>query len=381
MMRWMILAILVVALSAAATVAVQFLPSSGSGADEGPAAVVPKKPDGPAPAVDVEGGTSFNFGTLPQMITSSHAWVVKNVGRADLKLVVKGTTCKCTVANLGAGGESAIKPGDKTEIRLEWNTKEVSGEFRQTATIATNDPLHPELTFEVAGDVEPPIVMYPPDPVVHIATIPNEKGEVVSKAFFSPDRPGFKITAVTSSRPELVEGAVKPLEGDQLRQFSSRGKVKAGQLLEVRIKPGTALGPFSEELILATDHPSRPELRLVVMGRLVGPINLAPEEVRLINVSGPRGGHALLSVFVRGQDDTKFTVEKAPAPLKVEIKPADEQARASASTVKTRQYRMTVTVPPGTPAGEIVGTIELKTDHPQAGHMSVPVRVVVVDAG
>ena len=378
MLRWMLLAVLVIALSAAATVAVQFLPSSES--DAGPAALLPKKPEGPAPAVDVEGGTSFNFGTLPQMITSSHAWVVRNVGKADLKLMVKGTTCKCTVANLGAGGEAAIKPGEPTEIRLEWNTKEGSGPFQQTATIATNDPLHPELTFEISGEVQPPIVMWPPDPAVNLPTVQNDKGEVVNKAFFSPDRQGFKITSVKSSRPDLLEATVKAMDADQLKQFASHAKVKAGQLMEVRVKPSTALGPFSEELLIATDHPSRPELRLMVMGRLVGPINVAPEDVRLTNVSGERGGHALLSIYVRGQEDTKFTVVSAPAPLKVEVKPVDESARPAGTGAKGRQYRMTVTIPPGAPSGEIGGAIELKTDHPQAGRVSVPVRVVVVGA-
>jgi len=378
MMRWMLLAVLVVALSAAATVAVQFLPSSES--DAGTAPVLPKQSAGPAPAVDVAGGTSFNFGTLPQMITSSHAWVVKNVGKADLKLMVGPTSCKCTVANLGAGGEAAIKPGEPTEIRLEWNTKDGSVPFHQTATINTNDPLHPQLVFEVNGEVQPPIVMWPPEPAVNLPTVQNDKGEVVNKAFFSPDRPGFKITSVTSSRPDLLDATVKPMDADQVKQFASTGKVKTGLLMDVRVKPSTALGPFSEELLIATDHPSRPELRLIVMGRLVGPINVAPEEVRLTNLAGDRGGQARLSIYVRGREDTRFTVTSAPTPLKVEVKPADEQARAAGPAASGRQYRLTVTVPPGTPPGEIVGTIELKTDHPQAGRISVPVRIVVVGA-
>ena len=42
---------------------------------------------------------------------------------------------------------------------------------------------------------------------------------------------------------------------------------------------------------------------------------------------------------------------------------------------------MTVTIPPRTPPGVIAGPIVLKTDHPLAGEVKIPVHVVVLGAG
>ena len=116
-----------------------------------------------------------------------------------------------------------------------------------------------------------------------------------------------------------------------------------------------------------------------VFGRLMGAINTAPDEVRLPNVVGARGATALLSLFVRGQADTHFTLEKVPSPLKVSIAAVDDHSTAGASPRKNRQYRVTVSVPRGTPSQAINGTIELKTDHPEAGQLSIPVRILVTE--
>ena len=373
MMRWVLLATLVVALSAAVTVLVQFLPENH------PETVTPPRVEtaGPTPTAVVDGSLTFNFGSMPQLTTSSHTWAVRNEGKGDLTLFVKGTTCKCTVANLGAGGKAAIKPGGQTEIRLEWSTKEVNGIFRQSATIATNDPEHPELAFEVSGTVQPPILIYPPELAVQLASTPNDQGAQADKAIYSPDRPELKITAIKSSRPDLIEGTIKPLDEDRLKTL----KAKAGHLLEIHVKPSTALGPFHEELVISTDHPSQREVRLYVSGKLVGPINTSPDEVRSTNISGERGGIAPpISLWVRGQEETRFDVQSVPSPLKVAIAPADGQAKVGGA-VRGRQYRLTVTVPPGTAPGEIQGMIELKTTHPQAGQLAIPVRIIVVGAG
>lgn len=45
------------------------------------------------------------------------------------------------------------------------------------------------------------------------------------------------------------------------------------------------------------------------------------------------------------------------------------------------RYKMTVTVRPGTPAGPVDGDIVLKTDHPRAAEMKIPVTVGISNAG
>lgn len=376
MLRWIILAVLVVVLSAAATVAVQFLPSGE--AKSGSPVSYATVPEGPAPVAVVKEPLGYDFGTMSQLSKGSKAWTIRNEGEADLTLRIKSTTCKCTVANLGADGKAVVAPGKETEIRLEWETKELEGKFAQSATIATNDPVHEEIQLNITGTVQPPIVMVPAEPSVYLANLPNDAGGLANKAIFSLDRPDFAITSVTPSRPDLIDWAIKPLTTPDLKNF----KVTAGHHLEIKVKPSEALGPFSEELILTTDHPNRPELRIAVTGKLIGPINPTPEEVRMPGVSGQSGGSTTLLLLVRGQENTTFTVEKKPDALKVEVAPADQQPRGGVDAAHTlRKYRMTVTVPPGTDPGVIEGPIVLKTDHPRAARVTIPARVLVNGAG
>ena len=41
------------------------------------------------------------------------------------------------------------------------------------------------------------------------------------------------------------------------------------------------------------------------------------------------------------------------------------------------QYRLTATVPPGTPAGVLGHPIVLKTDHPEVAEVKIPVPIIV----
>ena len=209
MIRWLILVAVVIVLSTVATVAVQWTPSAYSDTAV-VAPVVPKKPDGLAPLAEVDQPMIFHFPTMAQQTLGNHLFKIRNAGQADLKLWKGSSTCKCTVANLGTGEEAILKPGEDIDIRLEWNTKLVEGHFDQHATIKTDDPLHAELAFGIEGQVQPPVLMFPPDPLIQFSNLPNEQGGSTLKVFVSPDRPNFKITEVTSSKPDLLEGTVGP---------------------------------------------------------------------------------------------------------------------------------------------------------------------------
>ena len=78
--------------------------------------------------------------------------------------------------------------------------------------------------------------------------------------------------------------------------------------------------------------------------------------------------------MVRGGKETHFEVASAPEKLKIDIVPDDSPGMKG-------RYRMTVTVPPGTPSGKIEGEIVLKTDHPQVQELKIPVDLIVLRSG
>jgi len=56
-----------------------------------------------------------------------------------------------------------------------------------------------------------------------------------------------------------------------------------------------------------------------VVGKVEGPINLAPDRVRLFGIPAKEGGQQVLTLWVRGRTSTKFTVETKPRGVDVDI--------------------------------------------------------------
>jgi hypothetical protein len=369
MLRWIILAVVVVALTALAT----FLSVN---APDGETVIVPAvvNTKGPSPKVEVPEPLTYEFGTMPQLSTGTHTWEFKNLGDSDLELWFESSTCSCTVAKLKNGDEKktlVVKPNGSTTIDLEWQTKTFHDEYSKGAKIGTNDPRRPSVPISVHGMVHPPVMVFPSDTIA-FNTVSNDEKLVAKVAIYSKDRPELKIKKISTSRPEFLAVDTKPLLPDEAKHI----KAAAGNMVSVEIKPGMPLGRFQDEIVILTDHPLKPEIKVLLTGTITGPISVIPTRLSMPTVSSGQGASRDMTLIVRGARPTTFTVAQHPDKVKVEIKPDDT------STLKGR-YKMTVTVPKGTSAGPVDGEIVIKTDHPAAAQMKVPVSILIsnTDAG
>jgi hypothetical protein len=362
MMRWLVLSVVVVALTAIATLVANFIPSRSS---DGAFRV--STGQGAAPRVEVDGSPIHNFGTMSQKTTGKHSWTVHNKGTADLELWMQSSTCQCTIAKFADGKRAVVKPGEATKIDLEWETRDSIGDFSKGATIGTNDPARPSFPLEIKGNVHQAIVVIPNDRIVPMALVSSEEPKTMHVAFFAPEQPKLKILKIATSKPDLIVVNPKPLSETELKPLN----VEGGYRLEVEVKPGMPIGSFLDEVVIQTDSELEPEVRLRVTGNVTGPISVVPERLRLINVTTSRGGSGEVTLLVRGGKSTRFEVASKPEQLSVEVAPSET------ATLKGR-YRMTVTVPPGTPSGQISDTITLKTDNPKAAELKIPVNILVL---
>ncbi len=369
MFRWICLAVIVVAMVAAAS----FMSLNATVAELKP---VPAPPpvSGLVPKVEVPEPSTYEFGTMPQLATGTHAWEFKNLGNADLELWFESSTCSCTVAKLkSADGQEkkklVVKPNESTKIDLEWQTKMFQDDYTKGAVIGTNDPSRPTVPINVHGQVHPPILIVPPE-MVNFGTVPNEQPHSSRFAVFSLDRPQTKITKVASSRPGFLVPKIEPLTPAECNQL----KVTAGSRITVLLKPGMPLGRFHEELVIETDHPLKPEVKLSIGGNVTGAITVIPDRLRMPSVTSGQGASMDMTVLVRGGRPTKFEIAYHPEKLKVKITPDDTPTQKG-------RYKMTVSVPPGTAAGPVDGDIILKTDDPRAGELKVPVNVLISNSG
>jgi Protein of unknown function (DUF1573) len=373
MKNWIVLAALLIGCSVAGTLAVQFWPTNGAGTADLPIfSGKSNKPKGDQPKAVVDMPYDYNFGTLPQRTTGKHEWNVKNTGKADLEVWMISSTCSCTLAKFKDGKKAVVKPGETTQIMLEYETRENNGEYAKGAEIGTNDPDLQSFSLMAKGKVFPAVMTLPAEPVVNFGTISNENEDnATALIVYSYDRPETKVVKVTCVNPNVVGEASAP-SADEVKRLEGGG-VKKGTKVTIHVKSGMPLGTFRDEILIQTDHPKQPELRLMLAGKMNGPINLMPAGLPMHDVYSKAGATGELNVIVASQRPTKFEVVKKPEQLKVEVVPSDTDK-------KPGRYRLVVTVPPGTPPVRIEDEIVLKTDHPKAGTVIVPVSIWVLNA-
>jgi hypothetical protein len=366
MLRWVSFAIGLILLTAAATLIPTFLP------DPDTTVKLPVNTStGPQPKAEIVEPLIYDFGKMAQYEQGKHSWRIKNTGQKDLELWMIGKpTCSCTIAKLENNQKATVKPGESTTIDLEWNTKNLAEDYSQGATFGTNDPAVDSFKLAVKGKNYPAVTVFPPE-MIQFPTMSNEEPHHTRIAVFSQDRPSTKVLRVRSSRPAQIVSEFKPMTPAETKIL----KIEAGYNVIVGVLPGMPVGQFHEELIIETDHPKRSEVKMSVGGNVTGPISVVPPGLRVHDIT-TKGTTRDLSVLVRGDKETHFEVLSAPEKLKVAVVPETSPGMKG-------RYRLSVTVPPGTPSGKILGMIILKTDHPLAGEVKVPVDILILrsDAG
>ncbi|MFO0957799.1 MAG: DUF1573 domain-containing protein [Isosphaeraceae bacterium] len=389
MKRWTLLALGVVVVSTGITLGLQYLPAGVTAEDIVPG---PAGPTGPVGAATVEGGeTQYDFGAMAQEALGSHEWILKNTGEGDLSLRVGASSCSCTIANIDKGESKILKPGESTEIRLGWNTKKNNGRFSQSSEIITNDPKTPKIKFIIQGDVRPALIMLPLSHDSHgfeglyFAAASNDQAHNQAIAVVSPTQPDFRITKASVGDGSRFDVEVKPLDQsrlDALKNSATQGffaTIQGGYEVTVTLKPSPTLGDIQDELVIETDHPDQHLLKAPVGGRIVGPISFAPSTCQFTALSR-RGASRDVTVLVRNQDETTFQVE-APEGLEATIAPTEQRTKAADGSTRLRTYKMTLNVPAGSSPAVIRGEVIIKTDHPNASEVRLPVAVTVVNGG
>ena len=148
----------------------------------------------------------------------------------------------------------------------DWN----KDKWSQNVTIGTNDPDHPSFSLRIEGTVKPAITTLPADPSVSFGIVGNEEPSKRTIALYSTDRPGLVLTKVGSSNPGLLDVVATPMTPEQAAEINTiqgrslegdTAKVEKGYTIDVILKPTSNLGAFVEEVVIATDHPKKSELK------------------------------------------------------------------------------------------------------------------------
>lgn len=358
-------------------------------ARSGSQAIVVPKGDAPldvsadsrASRVEVDDPT-FDFGSMQRGTTKSHQFVFKNVGTAPLTLRVGQTSCKCT---LGTVDDEPIPPGESVEVELEWSAKQDGGEFRQTATILTNDPTQSQVLLTVFGTIVQATGVSPPDLVFDKVPAGGVKtAEVYLMAMLQDELHVGSAMLTDEKTRDLFDIQIEPVAKEALPD----PKAKAGVKISVTSKPGLPVGRFDQWLSLTTDLADAKKLDIPVVGRVVGDISLYGRDwseeratLSLGRVKSSTGKKSTINIVVRGEQagEVEFSFVSAnPPELNVEI---GEAKKLKDDLV---HVPLTVEIPPGTRPMAFLdtaqgdeGRIVIGTTHPTIKELVVGVRFAV----
>lgn len=102
------------------------------------------------PKLEVEGGTTYDWGTVSIKKTPLKAEIVlKNVGTETLKLNDPKPSCGCTTAPLE---RKELQPGESTTMHITLNVGH-NGPVTKSVTISSNDPATPTVAVNLKADV------------------------------------------------------------------------------------------------------------------------------------------------------------------------------------------------------------------------------------
>lgn len=349
---------------------------SSSGGDQ--------EPSEPQPKIEVPEDT-YDFGRIESNSVVRHEFTVKNVGQALLRITIGDSSCRCTVLNLDSAD---IPPGESRPVAVEFNGKDYFGPVTQRATILTNDPKRPQVTFTVKADVVKSIRVVPSE-IIFSRVVKMQPAVGEAKIYVFRDQP-VRVTGIEFAHKDdsaqFIDLDIQPLSPEELKVEPG---AKAGYRVTVRLKPGLPLGPIQQKIRVLTDQKDMPELEIALAGRVESDVNIVGAgwdaargilHLGRINQSTGAERRVMLRLTPLVGESLKVEVERTvPDFLQVMIEEPRE-VEASLSLF----VPITVRVPPGVgPANYFgldeaqLGKVILKTNHPDAPEVKILVRFAV----
>lgn len=354
----------------------------------GEAAPIRLKSEGAAvqltPKVFMESDT-YDFGAMDANSSNKHEFVIYNKGNGPLKLTKGETTCKCTLANLD---EAEIPPGGQSAVTIEWTAKSMTGSFRQSATILTNDPDHPRVTLTINGRVTA-VVRASPSEVIFSRLSAGDTGNASVRIFGygseqKLETKGFQLEESTNRK--YFDVALVPLSADQIKDEPD---AKSGWEVRITLKPGLPVGPFRQKISVATNLKEAATIDIPVKGEIVSEIVVSGNEfdsetgvLMLGTVSSSQGIERTVRIFVRGPfcNEVQFEpTEVSPGLLRVKVGKTQKMGGGSVTATP-----VTIEIPKGTPPANHLGSeqgklgrITFKTRHPQSPELRIYVRFAI----
>lgn len=316
------------------------------------AAASPARADDARPRLAIDEPV-HDFGTVERGTPVDHTFLLPNRGTASLLVDHVKSSCGCTVAVLS---DQVVAPNDEARVAVTLDTSALAGRTTKTITVYTNDPDQPVVGLSLVGEVVTDLVLTPRP--LYLGRV--RRGERVRReVVVAPGRPGgtYAVESVEHSNPGLRTHLEPRADGP-------------GQRLVVELDPDIPLGRFNETLTLRTTSPREPVITLPVFGSVEGDVVVLPPQVTFGVTRGGTAPEREVHIVTRGA--RPLAVTRVVVPERVAtytLSPVQEGV----------EYVLTLRLRDDLPAGKIEGSIEIFTNHPDEGHLVVPLYAIVRD--
>jgi hypothetical protein len=291
----------------------------------------------------------------------THIYRFRNTGTGPLQITGVHPSCGCTAADYT---KTPIPPGGSGIIKVGYNTQGRPGNATKTVTVNTNDPSQPSLTLTFTVNVTRE-VDYQPSSAYFYAV---RKGQTRSVTIHVLGRPGTTLKVLgAEARHKKVGVVLSPLTQSEDPAKPSPSRDRRGAALEVTVPPDLPYGAFTDEIVVKTSHPKKPEIIIPVSGKVVGRVQLSPDDLVFPNLTTP------VTVVVLVDPPQGFAVRGVSTEKKL-VKPWVQRERQPGGAADL--FRIVVTPPkPGkVPVGEFQDTLIVKTNDPEQPEVTLPLR-------
>ena len=333
------------------------------------------------PHLVVVDGNEFDFGVMDLSESRSHTFVVTNDGEAPLTLDLLGTTCKCAIGTLPDG---AIPPGGSGEVTMEWTAKGEAPEYRQSATIETNDPVNQVLRLSVSGRVVQILRAIPQ--TVTLTDVPASEPRTASFELINFKEPEFTVERFRWMNVDLenqFEVKVQPMTAEELA--GAYGAL-AGYRFDVTVLPGLPMGSFKSEMVIEAS--GNRELLVGVRGNVVTDIRVVGAGYRDrvnrldLGMVASTGATRELMILAKGANREGLQIEIGT------IEPPVLTARVGEGTPLNNgtvwKYPLEIEVLPSdapishlVASGQPPATLQLLTNHPTVQEITIDVSFAI----
>ena len=328
---------------------------------------------------------SHDFGNVEAGSTTRHTFVVTNHGPGVLKLTPGATTCSaCTIAELD---KSEVPSGESAEVTVEYRASGAKPEFRQTATVLTNDPRHSRIELTISGKATSKLEVLPkPIDFGNVPAGESAQTEAQLRCFLPGELRIVEHQFEDANTAELFELRSEPLTAEEAR----REDAESGYTLVLSLKPGLPLGAFQQTIRLTLEIGTggqRVEERLPVVGTVVGDLSVVGpgwrnDVLSLGTIDRSAGATRKLTILVRGAARDQVEVEATqldPPQVRVHV---GERTPLNESV---DQIPLEIEIPPGLspairlgtdqgPYGEVVLGIK---NHPGVKEIRIKLKFVI----